>query len=171
MANLSQHERTPDGKEEWLTDPKILKALGPFDLDPCAPISRPWDMASRHYTIADNGLLQPWSGRVWLNPPYGTKTGVFMRLMAQHNNGIALVYSRTETKFFFSSIWPVATAIFFFEGRLVFYNADGTPCRDKKTGRIAGAGGPSCLVAYGEENARILKSSGLSGKFIPIPKE
>ncbi len=26
-----------DNKEEWLTPPEIIQALGTFDLDPCAP--------------------------------------------------------------------------------------------------------------------------------------
>src|SRR6185369_2312847 len=98
MSNLSQHERTTDGKEEWLTDPAIIKALEVFDLDPCAPVSRPWDMANRHYTIADDGLIQPWEGRVWLNPPYGLKTRTWIKLLSEHGNGIALIYARTETK-------------------------------------------------------------------------
>lgn len=59
------------GKDEWLTPPEIIKALGQFDLDPCAPVVRPWDTAERHYSIKDNGLMLPWSGRVWCNPPYG----------------------------------------------------------------------------------------------------
>lgn len=168
MANLSQHERTVDGKEEWLTDPAILRALGSFDLDPCAPVVRPWDMAAKHYTILDNGLLQQWEGRVWLNAPYGRKTPTFMRLMARHNNGIALVYARTETRFFFESVWNNASGIFFFEGRLTFYNVDGTPCTNKKTGKVEAAGAPSCLVAYGPENARILQTAKLRGKYIPL---
>lgn len=47
--------------DEWLTPQNILNALGPFDLDPCAPINRPWDMAARHYTVADDGLSKPWA--------------------------------------------------------------------------------------------------------------
>lgn len=74
------HERDArDGKDEWLTPPEIIRALGEFDLDPCAPIVRPWDMAKAHYTELDNGLIRPWHGRVWLNPPlwyqYGPVAG------------------------------------------------------------------------------------------------
>jgi hypothetical protein len=161
MTNISQHERTPTGKEEWLTDPAIIKALGVFDLDPCAPIVRPWETAKSHWTIEIDGLIQPWWGRVWLNPPYGVKTRPFMRRMAEHNNGIALVYARTETRFFFESIWNHATALFFFQGRLQFYNVDGTPAP-------AQAGGPSVLVAYGIANANALKSCGLKGKYLTL---
>lgn len=41
------------GKDEWLTPPEIIKALGPFDLDPCAPINRPWSTVTQHYTITE----------------------------------------------------------------------------------------------------------------------
>lgn len=42
-----------ENKDEWLTPPGVIQAIGPFDLDPCAPISRPWDMAAKHYTVED----------------------------------------------------------------------------------------------------------------------
>jgi len=168
MSNLSQHERTTDGKEEWLTDPAIIKALEVFDLDPCAPVSRPWDMANRHYTIADDGLIQPWEGRVWLNPPYGLKTRTWIKLLSEHGNGIALIYARTETKIFFPYVWDCADSIFFFKGRLLFYNSDGTPCTNKKTGKIEYAGAPSCLIAYGEQNCQAIKEAGFKGKYVPL---
>lgn len=44
------------GKDEWLTPRPLIQALGEFDLDPCAPIKRPWDMAKNHFTVEDNGL-------------------------------------------------------------------------------------------------------------------
>lgn len=47
--------------DEWLTPPEILRVLGPFDLDPAAPVVRPWDMAVRHYTKLDDGMAQPWT--------------------------------------------------------------------------------------------------------------
>lgn len=56
-------------KDEWLTPPHILEALGRFDLDPCAPINRPWPTADKHYTVNDKGLTQRWEGRVFCNPP------------------------------------------------------------------------------------------------------
>jgi hypothetical protein len=47
-----------------------------------------------------------------------------MELLKNHGNGIALVYARTETKFFFDHIWNDADALFFFKGRLLFYHVD-----------------------------------------------
>lgn len=149
------------GHDEWLTPPEILSALGQFDLDPCAPVARPWPTAGRHFTRLDNGLRIPWSGRVWLNPPYGTETGKWLGRLAEHGNGIALIFARTETEMFFRHVWPKAHAIFFFEGRLHFYRVDGTRA-------TANAGAPSCLIAYGANNAEALAGSGIAGKLIPL---
>ena len=153
-------ERDRKGKDEWLTPPFILRALGEFDLDPCAPINRKWEMAKKHYTVLDNGLMKTWSGRVWCNPPYGTETARWMRKLAEHGNGIGLTFARTETKMFFDTIWNKADAIFFLKGRLRFFHVDG---REGGT-----AGSPSCLIAYGENNVRALEDCKLSGKLVRL---
>jgi hypothetical protein len=44
--SLSGHQSAKMKSDEWLTPPGILKALGQFDLDPCAPVNRPWDTAA-----------------------------------------------------------------------------------------------------------------------------
>lgn len=147
-----------DNKEEWLTPPEIISALGEFDLDPCAPICRPWDMAKNHYTKLDDGLSKEWFGRVWCNPPYGKETFKWLSKLARHGNGIALVFARTETKGFHSEIWNKADAIFFFEGRLKFHHVDGTK------GDCANA--PSCLVAFGKNNVESIQASVLKGKLV-----
>lgn len=145
------HDRDlENGKEEWLTPPEIIKALGDFDLDPCAPTdeTRPWPTAKRHYSIRDNGLIKPWCGRVWCNPPYGPKTGEWMARCAEHGNVTALIFARTETRQFFDYIWPKAKAVCFLKGRLSFYHVTG------KKGGTSGA--PSMLVAWDDENANLL---------------
>ena len=62
MSGMSSHQSTKMLSDEWLTPPDIIRQLGPFDLDPCASIVRPWDTANKHFTINDNGLLQNWGG-------------------------------------------------------------------------------------------------------------
>ena len=126
-------------KEEWLTPKFILDALAPFDLDPCAPVNRPWPMAAKHFTIEDNGLIRSWKGFVWCNPPYGRETKKWFRRLREHGNGIALTFARTETKMFFENVWNGADAILFLKGRLNFCDTTGT------------AGAPSVLMAYGFE--------------------
>jgi len=74
--------------EVWLTPPYILDALGEFDLDPCSPLGRPWDTAKNHYTVEDDGLVQPWYGRIWLNPPYGRSMTPWLEKMANYDGGV-----------------------------------------------------------------------------------
>lgn len=162
---IGGHHRPNQGAtDEWLTPPEIIRALGSFDLDPCAPPKRPWDTATKHYTMNENGLWQPWRGRVWLNPPYGPQTGVWLQKLAEHGNGIALIFARTETTFFHAHGWERATAMLFLKGRLNFYGLDGQ--RSKLN-----AGGPSVLIAYGEENAAALRRCGISGAFLRLTRE
>ena len=155
------YHRAADGKDEWLTYPKILQALGPFDLDPCAPIKRPWDTAKHHFTILDNGLLKPWHGRVWCNPPYDRyQIARWLARCHEHRNAIALIFARTETDPWFKYVWT-ASALIFLRGRLDFYNVDGT-----LPDWNGGAG--SVLVAFNQQNADTLKTCGLDGRFIPL---
>jgi hypothetical protein len=149
------------GSDEWLTPPEILEALGAFDLDPCAPVVRPWPMAAQHFTIEDDGLLKPWSGRVWLNPPYGAEVGRWLQRLGDHGDGIALIFARTEAEAFFAQVWHRADAVLFIRGRLTFYTVEGVKARGN-------SGGPSVLIAYNAANARRLEYSGIAGKFIEL---
>ena len=67
MNGIGSHQSADWKKDEWLTPRWILNRLGEFDLDPCAPINRPWDTAKRHFTIYDNGLMKDWGWkqRIW----------------------------------------------------------------------------------------------------------
>jgi hypothetical protein len=153
------HERPNEGATNiWLTPPALLARLGAFDLDPCAaPEPRPWPTAARHYIESEDGRALPWVGRVWLNPPYGPQTGFWLGKLADHGDGIALVFARTETAWF-QPIARRADAILFLAGRLFFLRPDGT--RGKTN-----AGAPSCLLAFGARNVEALASSGLDGFF------
>lgn len=142
-----------------MTPPELIEELGPFDLDPCAPIVRPWDTAKAHYDINQNGLILPWYGFVWMNPPYGTKNTIWMERLAKHGNGIALTFARTETEMFSRCIWSEASALFFIHGRLHFHYIDGTRAK-------ANSGAPSVLVAYGDRAHRTLAMCQLNGVFI-----
>lgn len=154
------HPRRSDAME-WLTPPAILQALGRFDLDPCSPVDRPWSTADRHYTVMDNGLMMPWHGRVWCNPPYGDETALWLARCAMHCNATALVFARTETAMFFDHVWDTAEAMLFIRSRLHFRYPDGTRAQ-------ANAGGPSVLIAWGRQNWHALHDSGLPGKFIDL---
>lgn len=161
-GGMAMRERVSDGKDEWLTPPEIIEALGEFDLDPCSPIKRPWPTARQHFTIEDNGLAQPWGGgRVWLNPPYGTETERWMKRMAEHGHGIALIFARTETVTWQEYIWPFASAVLFLRGRLAFCHVDGHRAQTS-------AGAPSALISYGESDREVLRCTKIAGFFIAL---
>lgn len=145
--------------DEWLTPPHIIRALGPFDLDPCSPVERPWDTAAAHYTVEDDGLARPWHGLVWCNPPYGPQTFAWMERLAEHGDGIALIFARTETAGFFDSCWRHATSMLFLRSRLHFHLPDGTRAP-------ANSGGPSVLLAFGGRAHQRLRGSGLDGALV-----
>lgn len=159
--SMGGHQSAAALKDEWLTPRHVLDALGSFDLDPCAPVVRPWDTAARHYTTMDNGLVQPWEGRVWCNPPYGLEAAKWLARCADHSNAMALIFARTETRMFFDHVWPKAQAVLFIEGRLYFHHVCGRRAS-------ANAGAPSVLVAYGSANAEILKSCTLPGRYLSL---
>jgi hypothetical protein len=146
-------------KDEWLTPPRIIKALGEFDLDPCATVTPPWRTAAKHYTVVDDGLAQEWDGRVWCNPPYGLEAAEWLSKLADHGDGIALIFARTETKMFFDFVWGKASAVLFLYGRLHFHHINGDKAK-------ANAGAPSVLVAYGQDNVTALRRSEIQGKLI-----
>lgn len=158
---MSGHQSARMLKDEWLTPPSIIKSLGVFDLDPCAPINRPWPTAINHMTIKEDGLSAHWSGRVWLNPPYGKHAEAWLKKLADHDNGIALIFARTETEMFFSQVWSRAKSILFIQGRLYFHHVDGSRAN-------ANAEAPSCLVAYGAFNAHALAISGIPGRLVNL---
>lgn len=143
----------------WITPPEIPNALGPFDLDPCQDTEQVFTHARNHYTIEDDGLYKPWNGRVWLNPPYGKHTEVWLERMAQHNNGIAFLFARTDTRMFQRFVWPVASAFLFMAGRPHFYRPNGTQAKGN-------SGGPMVLAAYGEGNAAMLGMSRIPGWYL-----
>jgi len=160
---VGKHERSNEGfTNTWITPKYIIDALCKFDLDPCVAINQPWETAEHSYNEIDDGLSKPWFGRVWLNPPYGPHTGKWMSKLAEHGNGIALIFARTETKQFVENVWNKAYGVLFIHGRLCFYDEHGN--RGK-----GNAGAPSCLVAYGYDCLDILeRQKEIPGTFIRL---
>lgn len=143
---------------EWYTPPEIIRPLGEFDLDPCtSDVAHSFNQSAKQfYTIEDDGLSKEWLGRVWLNPPYNQPTiTLFMERMALHNNGIALLYNRSDNQMFQNVVFPIADSIMFLSGRVKFFRPDGT------RGEQPGSG--SILIAFGKQNTEAIENSGLKG--------
>lgn len=146
---------------EWYTPLPIWQSLGIFDLDPCSNKKTLCHAALNWYTKEDDGLKQEWFGRVWLNPPYGRDMfKTWLKKMAEHGNGIALIPSRTGTAGFHNQVFNRGHSVFFFEGRISFILPNGKPMR--------GNDHDSVLVAYSEFDTQAILNSGLKGKVLKI---
>jgi hypothetical protein len=102
---------------EWYTLPEYIEAartvMGGIDLDPASSeAANRTVQAVRYYTQEDDGLSQPWYGRVWLNPPYGKRNNTTSnqllwssRLIQEYTTGnvteaVLLVNAVTGNKWF-----------------------------------------------------------------------
>ncbi|WP_237761874.1 phage N-6-adenine-methyltransferase [Stenotrophomonas maltophilia] len=166
------YDRLPAAQstDTWLTPPELIwgspkegyTGLGPFDLDPATPENgMPWPTAARMLKPSDDGLASEWPADafVFMNPPFGRGQEAWMEKMANHpGGGIALVFARTETKWFqrFVLNHPNISAVVFQDGRLKFHRANGD------VGDAPPAG--PAWIAYGEEGARRLKRAVREGQ-------
>jgi hypothetical protein len=151
MAHIEQpHEGATN---DWWTPPELVQSLGKFDLDPCAGVGQT-PLADATICPPYDGLALPWHGRVWCNPPYGPHVGEWVKKMAEHGNGILLVFARTETRAW-QQIWTTASGILLPSRRISFHRPDGTKA---KSGTA-----PSAFVAYGHANVVALFASGIKG--------
>jgi len=82
--------------------------LGTIDLDPCSnSFANPHTPARIHYTQEIDGLIQPWIGRVFVNPPYSDIQPFLSKAKAEFRDGNAkeiliLVPARTDTQWHYS---------------------------------------------------------------------
>lgn len=99
---------------------KIESEFGPFDLDPCATSENA--KAGNFYTKEDDGLSKQWSGKVWMNPPYGKSIKLWMKKAYESSLSgatvVCLVPSRTDTNWWHD--YAMMGEIRFIKGRLKF---------------------------------------------------
>jgi len=125
-----------NGKIEWYTPLQYIvaarKVMGSIDLDPCtSDLAQKTIHAKSHYTIETDGLAHPWTGCVWLNPPYAAKivTAFVDKLLGHLANGdvpqaIMLTHNNADTLWFHKAV-VIASAVCFTRGRVRFYDERG----------------------------------------------
>lgn len=155
-ATIARSPRFNDGMKstdtvEWYTPAAVYTRVrgvfgGAIDTDPCSCASAQERIqAQRYYTIADDGLDQPWEGNTFVNPPYGDEIKPWIpRTVEAYESGecrsiIMLVPGRTETDWFTPLLhYPICIV----HGRLTFWN----PTKPDKPAPF-----PSIVVYLGHE--------------------
>ncbi len=114
---------------EWSTPQEVFASLdkefGGFTLDPCATPEN--TKCDQFYTKEDDGLVLPWPGRVFVNPPFGRELGRWVKrcLKAARNEAevvVALLPASTDTAWWHDYVME-ATEIRFLRRRLKFGGA------------------------------------------------
>jgi len=146
---------------EWWTPRRYLdlavEVMGAIDLDPasCEEANR-IVRAGEFYAVG--GELKSWRGRVWLNPPYGKQTKLFVdRLLYEFRRGhvsqaIVLLNVITLDRSWFKPLWQFP--ICFHYGRVKFDSPD------VLSGKIKSVSTPptGSLFAYlGDNNQRFVE--------------
>lgn len=136
---MAEHE-TAGLTDDWYTPRKVFDELRcVFDLDPCAGISDYVPVTIKWY---EYGLEKPWFGKVWLNPPFGSRNEIklWLEIFVNHGNGIALVPNRTATDWFQN--WAAQCHyLLFLRGKLKFVRPDGSIGISPGYGNVLGSMG------------------------------
>lgn len=161
---------------EWYTPPKYIEAarevMGGIDLDPASCQQANWTVkAGMYFTKEENGLMHPWWGRVWLNPPYGRCRGSKDGKAISHQQAFAEKLQREYTSGAVeqaillslgnpNSTWfqPLCDYLLcFYRGHLHFDRPDGT------TGDF---GFPLAFVYLGSNEAKFIKVFSQFGRIV-----
>jgi len=127
--------------EDWFTPPDVVEAVrelfgGTISLDPfsCAEAN---DVvrAERFFTAADDGLVQPWAGKLLVNPPWGgggtasTKSRAVRKLIRSYREGtvteaVVVANANATTTRWFAPLF--AYPVCFPPRRINYYGPNGT---------------------------------------------
>jgi hypothetical protein len=142
--------------DDFLTPPELVEAMGEFDLDPCSSHRQCHHLAKRAYRFPeDNGLLLPWEGAVFVNPPFSELQSWISRFVL-HANGVLLVPARVEVSWFWK-LWHHCDGIFLTKGPVKYLCPEG-----KSPPRFFGG----AFCAIGGANVQRLHNIPLKGVLI-----
>lgn len=135
-ATGTAHVSRNSGDNEWYTPAKYIGAavavMGGIDLDPAsAAAANEIVGATQIWTKDDDGLVKPWRGRLWMNPPYAQPlVGSFCTRIAREydttragavTQACVLVNNATETTWF-QEMTAQASAMCLPRGRVEFWH-------------------------------------------------
>jgi phage N-6-adenine-methyltransferase len=125
--------------DEWATPADLFAELDSefhFTLDVCALPHNA--KCERHFTPEMDGLVQPWSGVCYMNPPYGKRIGEWVKKAYESSQAgatvVCLLPARTDTRWWHEYV--TRAEVRFIQGRLRFGKA------------VAPAPFPSAVVVF-----------------------
>jgi hypothetical protein len=118
---------------EWYTAEKYIESarlvLGNIDLDPAScPAANKVVSAARFFSLEEDGLQREWSGRLWLNPPWGDVGPRFVdKLLESFQAGsvpaaVLLVNSHATDARWFQPLWDFSLC--FTSPRIRYWQSD-----------------------------------------------
>lgn len=176
---------TPDNSNtrknnEWYTPARYVEAarsvMGGIDLDPAScEVANQTVRATHFYAREENGLMLPWSGRVWLNPPFSMVDETCgagkwsSRLLSEYRQrhveqAIILIPAITDTKWF----QPLCEHLMCFSSISIHYHKPGSK-------QPVGIGYPTAFVYLGPNESRFIETFSSFGHIVraidtPAPK-
>jgi hypothetical protein len=160
-AFKESHPNAEAAMNTWFTPLPIVVHFD-ADTDPACDENMPHKTAKTMLTVKEDGLATPWKGFVFMNPPYCRQNrksiADWMRKLADHGNGVALINGDTSTNWFHELVFghPNVAGILFVKGRLKFANPKGKTLANMK---------PTVIVAYGPEAERRVLNGLAKGVF------
>jgi len=155
----SPHVTKSTGENEWYTPEKYINAarsvMGDIDVDPASSdIANQIVKAKKYYTINDNGLTKPWSGRVWMNPPYSqplinefSQTFVDKYNSGEIKEACVLTNNATET-IWLQVLLSICDQVCFIKGRIKFIDVKGMTRLSPLQGQLILYFGKNVAVFY-----------------------
>jgi len=160
------HKHREEGSDQYATPTSLWrplsKAVDGFDLDPASG-AESTPIAPMRFSAENDGLSQPWTGDVWLNPPFGDSPGTGpsklkrwltkARQEAQRDatrSVTALLPVDTSTRWFHNHVVEAPILCLMGPGRLEF---EGEKAED--TGNTSFA---TCIAAYGNPPEALAES-------------
>lgn len=126
---------------DFYTDRRIIacahQAMGGVDLDPAScRTANSVVQATRFFGAKENGLLNDWSGRVWLNPPFGGWGDWVEKLMREWTLGhveqmCVLAPTRAITARNFHPLVRAAAMVWIGNGRFPFWGPKASSSPDE----------------------------------------
>lgn len=154
--------------DNWRTPKDLFNILNKefkFVLDAAADQNNA--LCENYYTEKNSGLINPWFGNVWCNPPYskGLAKEFILKAVKEMKvteligdtlyRAVFLLPARTDTLMWQSLIFPFASEIRFLQGRLKFL--------DENNEEFGTAPFPSAIVVFSQDEFKSPQGQRISG--------